>query len=46
MSNTYDPNNSVQPTLTFDPFPEAPAPELVQAQQTQAPSKRRTEACF
>ena len=25
MSNTYDPNNSVQPTLTFDPFPEAPA---------------------
>ena len=39
MSNTYDPNNSVQPTLTFDPFPEAPAPELVQAQQTQAPVK-------
>ena len=46
MSNTYDPNNSVQPTLTFDPFPEAPAPELVQAQQTQAPVKEEPKPVF
>ena len=46
MSNTYDPNNSVQPTLTFDPFPEAPAPELVQAQQTQAPVKEESKPVF
>ena len=46
MSNTYDPNNSVQPTLTFDPFPETPAPELVQAQQTQAPVKEEPKPVF
>ena len=46
MSNTYDPNNSVQPALTFDPFPEAPAPELVQAQQTQAPVKEEPKPVF
>lgn len=46
MSNTYDPNNSVQPTLTFDPFPEVPAPELVQAQQTQAPVKEEPKPVF
>ena len=46
MSNTYDPNNSVQPTLTFDPFPEAPAPEFVQAQQTQAPVKEEPKPVF
>lgn len=46
MSNTYDPNNSVQPTLTVDPFPEAPAPELVQAQQTQAPVKEEPKPVF
>lgn len=46
MSNTYDPNNSVQPTLTFDPFPETPAPELVQAQQTQAPVKEEPKPIF